>query len=268
MPFCIGGTSSSAAGNGQFGLLSRSVMRVSACTPMVSVMFCASICGCAAAARIGFISSHSRGRPVSPPPSAIERHSFAHCSRAARSSIGSLRRRVSSLAICALTSRSIRGLASPATSILNPASTTVLSASVTCEVRFGSSRQSAAIAGRACTVTLPWMSARWSSTWLAILPTLLPIDLSISPAIEPVMLPACSAIWPVMRSVPVSGVAMVISFGLPAMLKVRRSSVMPMSALDSRLLTALSFLPANWRGAASSSLRWMARSATATGAIT
>ena len=43
---------------------------------------------------------------------------------------------------------------------------------------------------------------------------------------------------------------------------------MPISAFDNRLLTGLSFLPASSRGAAASMLRWMALSATTTGAIT
>ena len=181
---------------------------------------------------------------------------------------GSLRSRVCKAAICELTSRSISGRASFDTSSLKPASVTELSASAICEVRLGSSRQSAVSAGLACTTTWPRSSARWSSTLLVNWPTVLPMDLSSRPVIEPVMLPACVAICPVMRSVPLIGAVTAISFGLPAMPKVPRPTVMPISAFDSRLLTGLSFLPASSRGAAASRLRRMAASATATGAIT
>jgi len=67
--------------------------------------------------------------------------------------IGSLRSRVCKAAICTLTSRSISGLASLATLILNPASVTVLSASATSPVRLGSSRQLAVSVGFERTVT-------------------------------------------------------------------------------------------------------------------
>ena len=267
-PLSIGGTSSSWAGNGQSGLLCAGVMRVSACTPMVSVTLRPSICGCAAAARTGRISSHSRGRPVLSPPSGIERHILAHCARAARSMNGSLRNRVCRLATCALTSRSIKGFASLATVILSPASVTALSASATCDVRLGSSRQLAVIAGRECTTTLPRRSARWSSTLLVSLPTPLPSERSSRPVSEPVMLPACVAICPVTRKVPLIGVLIASSLGWPLTANAPRATVMPISAFDSRLLTGLSFLPASSRGAAASMLRRMAPSATATGAIT
>ena len=97
---CAGvGTRSSAAGNGQSGLVALGTIRVCDATPTVSVTALPSILGWAAKAFIGFTSSHSLGRPVAPPPSGIERHIFAHCARAARSMKGSLRSRASSAPI-------------------------------------------------------------------------------------------------------------------------------------------------------------------------
>ena len=61
---------------------------------------------------------------------------------------------------------------------------------------------------------------------------------------------------------------MVNSFGVPVTLIEPRETVMPMSAFDSSLLTGLSFLPANSRGAAPLRLWRSATSDTATGAIT
>jgi hypothetical protein len=179
-----------------------------------------------------------------------------------------VRSRVCRLAICALTSRSIRSLASLDTLILKPASVTALSASVTSAVRLGSSRQLAVNAGLACTTTLPRTSARWSSTLLVSLPTSFLIDLSSRPVIELVILPACVAICPVTRKVPLSGVVIARSLGCPFITSAPRATMMPISAFDSRLLTGLSSLPASSRGAAASRLRLMALSATATGAIT
>ena len=140
-------------------------MRVSACTPMVSVTLRASTCGCAAAARTGRISSHSCGRPVLPPPSGIERHILAHCSRAARSMNGSLRSRVLQRRHL-LVDGARRSAAAPrcAILILMPASDSALSPSVTCAVRFGSSRQLAVSAGFERTITWPRTSTFWSST--------------------------------------------------------------------------------------------------------
>ena len=70
--------------------------------------------------------------------------------------------------------------------------------------------------------------------------------------------PATPAICPVICSSPLSGVTMVSSFGLPDTLIEPRDTVMPMSALDNRLDTGLSFLPTRSRGAAASRLRPMA----------
>src|SRR5262245_41656281 len=87
------------AGKGQFGLVSFGRMRVSACTPMAIVRLRPSICGCAAMARTGRISSHSGGSPVLSPPSGIERHILDHCPRAVRSIVSSLRSRACRVAI-------------------------------------------------------------------------------------------------------------------------------------------------------------------------
>ena len=267
-PLSIGGTSSSRAGNGQTGCVCVGTMRVSTCTPTVSVTLRASTCGCAAAARTGRISSHRLGRPVLPPPSGMARHILVHCSRAVRSIIGSLRSRACRLAICALTSRSIKGLASLAMLIFTPASVSALSPSATWAVRLGSRRQFAVSAGLECTVTWPRSSARWSSTLLVRLPTALPILLSSRPVMPPVRLPAAPAICPVIFRLPLMGVVMINSLGVPLTAMVPRATVMPISALDSRLETGLSFLPTRSRGAAASMLARMAVSATATGAIT
>ena len=72
------------AGNGQVGLVSAGVMRVSASMPSVSVTAEASTRGCAAIARVGRSSSHSAGivEPAPVPCSGIERQALAHCTRA------------------------------------------------------------------------------------------------------------------------------------------------------------------------------------------
>jgi hypothetical protein len=84
----------------------------------------------------------------------------------------------------------------------------------------------------------------------------------------PVRLPATPAICPVISMVELRGAVTARSFGLPLMPRLPRVTVMPISALDSRLLTGLAFLPTSVRGAAASSFSRMAESATATGAIT
>ena len=99
-PCSIGGTISTVAGNGQSGLLSAGEMRVSACTPMVSVTAAASIFGCAATARTGRTSSHRSGMPAAALPSGIDRHIFAHSRRATCSMSGSLRNRACSAFTC------------------------------------------------------------------------------------------------------------------------------------------------------------------------
>ena len=244
--------------------------------PTASVTLRASICGCAAAARTGRISSQSCGSPVVPPPSGIDRHIFTHCSRAARSSEGSLRSRFSSAATCSLTARSINGRASLAMLILMPATCALLSETATCAARLGCSRQFAVTDGFERTVTWARNSTLWSSTLPAMPPTALPRSLPSAPSIRPAMpptappvrLPACDASWPVIFSEPLSWVSTVISPARPFTAMLPRVMVMPMSALDRMLLTGLPPLPLMVRGAEASRLRWMAESDTATGAIT
>ena len=81
------------AGNGQTGLVSTGVTRVSASMPSVSVTADASTRGWAAIARVGRNSSHSaRSVELGPVPcSGIERQALAHCARALFSNAGSLR---------------------------------------------------------------------------------------------------------------------------------------------------------------------------------
>ena len=79
-------------------MVSLGTMRVSACTPIVSVSAVASMRGCAAKARVGRTSSHRFGMPAAAAPSEIERHIFAHSRRAANSTNGSLRTRACSAA--------------------------------------------------------------------------------------------------------------------------------------------------------------------------
>ena len=94
----VAGTMVMVAGNGQAGLVSTGVMRVSASMPSVSVTADASTRGWAAIARVGRSSSHSAGNvELAPVPcSGIERQALAHCVRALFSKAGSLR-------ICACT---------------------------------------------------------------------------------------------------------------------------------------------------------------------
>ena len=89
----VGGTIAMVAGNGQLGLVSTGVMRVSASMPSVRISACASTRGWAAIARVGRSSSHSAGSDeLAPVPcSGIERQALAHCTLALFSKAGSLR---------------------------------------------------------------------------------------------------------------------------------------------------------------------------------
>src|SRR5580704_15576499 len=77
----VGGMIVILSGNGQSGLVSVGVMRVSASIPIVTVTLLASTFGWAAMAFVGFTSSHSAGIvAVDPAPSSgIERQALAHC---------------------------------------------------------------------------------------------------------------------------------------------------------------------------------------------
>ena len=126
-PCVSGGTISSLAGNGQLGLFSLAMIRLSACTPRVNVSALASTRGCAAKARVGRNSSQRLGSPEPAPPSGIERHSFAHSLRAIVSRNGSLRSRFCKAAICSFTALSISGFTSLPTLSLIPEIDTALS---------------------------------------------------------------------------------------------------------------------------------------------
>ena len=96
----VGGTMTILAGNGQSGLVSTDVMRVSASMPSASVTAEASTRGCAAIARVGRNSSQSGGNvePAPVPCSGNERQALAHCALALCSKVRSLRIRASAAA--------------------------------------------------------------------------------------------------------------------------------------------------------------------------
>ena len=266
-PCVSGGTISSLAGNGQLGLFSFAMMRLSACTPRVSVSASASTRGCAANARVGRNSSQRLGSPVVPPPSGIERHIFAHSLRATFSRKGSARSRVCRAAICSLTALSSSGFTSFDTLSLIPEIETALSPIDTWPVRLGSSRQLVAIDGRAVTATLPRKSARWSSA-LPVKPSTLRPRLSLSRlVILPPRPAACEPTCPVTRNAPFRLVARCRPLASPFTASGDRATVKPISAFESALLSGLSGLPARSRGAARSSISRIAGSATATGAM-
>jgi hypothetical protein len=198
----------------------------------------------------------------------MARHILAHCSRTARSMKGSARSRFERAATCSLVARSSKGLASFDTLILMPAIETALSLSDTCADRLGSSRQFAVSAGRATTTTWPRISAFWSSTRSVSLPTSLPRAPPSRPAMVPVRLPATPASWPVSCNSPFSGMVAVSSFGRPLISMLSRRMVMPILALDSRLLIGLLLVVVRSRGVALSRLARMAGIAMATGATT
>ena len=202
------GTRSSRAGNGQSGLVSFGTMRVSACTPSVRITQSAMIFGCAAKARVGRTSSHRFGAPARGLPSEIERHICVHCLRAAISSVRSLRSLLERLPICSFTVLSSSGFTSLETLSLMPATACRRRRSRRWPVRLGSIRQFGSSAGCDVTVTLPRMSARWSSTRVVSFCTSPPSLSPSRPLSAPVRLPPWLAIWPVTRSEPLSVVEM------------------------------------------------------------
>ena len=168
-PSSICGTSSNCAGNGQSGLVSVGTIRVSACTPIVSVSADSLMRGCAAKARVGRSSSHRLGTPAAAAPSGIERHILVHSRRAAVSRNGSLRIRDCSAVTCSLTVRSSNGFTASAKLSFMPMSDSEASAIVTCATRLGSNRHPGSRSARAVSITLPLISARCStvlSVWL------------------------------------------------------------------------------------------------------
>ena len=160
------------AGNGQSGLVSAEVMRVSASMPSVTVTAEASTRGCTAIARVGLSSSQSGGKvePAPVPCSGIERQALAHCARAFCSKLRSLRTRASTAVTCSATVLSINGLTCAGTLTRAPATTRLVSPSVTCAARFGSRCQAAASFGREVKVTLPLISALALSDLMFTLP--------------------------------------------------------------------------------------------------
>ena len=267
----VGGTMAMVAGNGQDGLVSAGVMRVSASMPSVSVRFEASMRGCAAIARIGRNSSHSVGivEPAVVPCSGIERQALAHCTRAFCSKAGSLRMRACTSAICSATFLSISGFTCAGTLTRAPATLRLESLRLTWAVRFGSMRQFASIFGRAVITTLPLISALAFRFLMFTLPicfaTLPP---SRPPSASPTAPVAFADSEPVTLSVPVSGVASDSTSCAPLAAIGPREAVQPMSAFCRICEIGLSALPANERGAPRSAASRIADSATAIGAIT
>ena len=259
------------AGNGQAGLVSAGVMRVSASMPSVSVTAEASTRGCAAIARVGRSSSHSAGivEPALVPCSGIERQALAHCTRAFCSKVGSLRMRACTSAICSATFLSISGLTCAGTFTRAPATVRLVSPRLTWPVRFGSIRQFAAIFGRADMATLPLISA----LALRFLMLMLPICLAtLPPSRPPSASPTAPVAFPdsepVTLSVPVSGVASDNTSWAPVAVIGPREAVQPMSAFSRICDIGLSALPLKFRGAPRSAASRIADSAIAIGAIT
>ncbi len=199
--------------------------------------------------------------PAPAAPSEIDRHIFAHSRRAASSTNGSLRMRACSVPICSLTARSRNGLTSFETLSLSPRIVMLASATETCAPRLGSIRQDACSAGREVTVTLPRMSARWSSVFSVSFCTSCPRLPPSRRPMAPVTLPAWTAIWPVARNVPVSAVATDSPSGRPLTASGPRATVQPISAFCSSCEIGLSRLPVRSFGAVASRASPMALSA-------
>ena len=267
----VGGTMAMVAGNGQTGLVSAGVTRVSASMPSVSVTAEASTRGCAAIARVGRTSSHSGGivEPALAPCSGIERQALAHCTRAFCSRVGSLRRRVCTSAICSATFLSISGLTCAGTLMRAPAAVRLVSPRLTCAARLGSMRQAAASFGRAVMTTLPLISAL-ALMFLMLMPPICLATLppSSPPSASPTAPVAFAESEPVTLSVPVSGVASDNTSCAPVAAIGPREAVQPMSAFSRICDIGLSALPLKLRGALRSAASRIADSAIATGAIT
>ena len=247
-------------------------MRVSASTPAVTVIACASTRGWIAIARIGRTSSHSGGS-VEARARALQRDRAA--------GLGPLRPRgllqgwdrcgsaPTPPSICSPTVLSISGLTCAGTLTRAPATESAVSPRLTCAARFGSKCQAAASFGRDVMVTVPLISA----LALSALMLMLPICLA---ALSPSRLPSASAdragrlrgqrARDVQRT-PVSGVASDSTSWAPVAVIGPRDAVQPISAFCSTCDTGLSALPAKLRGAARSAAsrmapaksRWVAR---------
>ena len=229
----VGGMMVIFSGNGQSGLVSVEVMRVSASMPIVSVTADASTLGWAAIARVGRSSSQSvGGDPGAPPPcSGIKRQALAHCARAFCSKVVSLRILAPTAAIWSATVLSITGLTCAGTLTRAPATERLLSSSVTWPARFGSMRQAAANFGREVMTTLPLIWALALSDLIFRLPIRLAALLPSRPPIASLTAPvAFDDNEPVTFSVPVSGVASDSTSCAPVALIGPREAVQPMSA--------------------------------------
>ena len=132
--------------------------------------------------------------------------------------------------------------------------------------RLGSIRQVGSSAGFDVIITLPRMSARWSSARVVSFCTSPPSLLPSRPPSAPVRLPPWLAICPVTRSEPFSVVEMLSPVDAPFTTNGPRPMFQPMSALPSSSASGFSFLPVMPRGALASSASRIASAATATGA--
>src|SRR5882757_5049051 len=269
-PPCVGGTIVILSGKGQSGLVSACVIRVSASMPMTSVIAVESMRGCAAMARVGLSSSQTVGDDASPTLcSGTERQALAHCKRAVRSRMGSLRTRSANTLSCSSTVLSITGLIWAGTLTRAPATERLVSPRFTCAVRFGSMRQAAASLGREVMLTLPLISALALMFLMFTLPICLAtLPPSRPPSASPTAPVALPDSEPVMLSVPVSGVASDSTSWAPVAVIGPRSALQPISAFCSTWDTGLSALPLNVFGAPRSAASRIADSATATCAIT
>ena len=271
IPAAVGGTIEILSGNGQFGLVSVGVTRVSASMPTVTTTAVALMVGCAATARIGLSSSQSGGSDavVPVPCSGIERQALAHCSRAVRSSVLSLRMRSLTALSCSPTVLSITGLTCAGTLTRAPAITRLVSPRMTCAPKFGSTCQVCASFGRMVMTTLPRISALALIALMLTLPMRLAASAPSSPPMASPTAPVAFEVSePVTLSLPLIGVVSDSTSWVPVARIGPREAVQPMSASCSNCDTGLSALPAKLRGAARSAASRMAVSEIATGAIT
>src|SRR4051812_3251064 len=270
-PVPVGGTIEILSGNGQSGLDGVEITRVSSSRPSSSVTFCASTRGCAAMARVGFISSQSGGSAAEDPEpcSGIERQALAHCSFAFSRSDGSLRMRSETMLICSPTVLSISGFTCAGTLTLAPATARLVSPRLTWAPRLGSRCQAAASFGREVTTTLPLISAlafRFLMLTAPICFAALPPStlLNASPS-APV---AFDDSDPDTFSLPVSGVDSVSTSLSPVADIGPRTADQPISAFCRIYEIGLSALPAKLCGAAFSACSRIADRAITTGATT
>src|SRR5262245_11663287 len=235
----------SVAGNGQSGLVSAGVMRVSASRPIVSVIAEESTRGCAAIARVGFSSSHSGGRPEPLVPCrGIERQALAHCARAFCSKVGSFFIRACAAASCSATCLSMTGLTCAGTLMRAPPALRLVSPRLTCAARLGSMRQAAANFGRDVTTTLPLISPETLRFLMLMPPSCLA---ALAPSRPPMASLTASFAFadsePVTLSVPVSGVVSDSTSCAPVTVIDPREAVQPISAFCRICDTGFSALP-------------------------